>query len=442
MTAGSPPRSIVVVGASVAGVAAAEELRRLGHDGPLTVIGEERHAPYDRPPLTKAILVGADPAACALRSAEWPEELDVDLRAGIRAERLDLAARELELTGGERLTYDGLVLATGSTPRRLPGPTPEGAERPLASWQLAGSALDGAAPDTPARARRALDGVFAVRTLDDSLALRGALMPGARLVVVGGGFIGAEVAATARGLGVDVTIVEGEATPLARALGAEVGGFVARMHADEGVEVRCGVAVAGLEGDGRVERVRLADGSALAADVVVVGLGVRPNTAWLEDSGLTIADGVVCDGFCRAAPGVVAAGDVARWEHPRHGSVRIEHWENAVAQGRFAAGALLGTETEPFAPVPYVWSDQYGHKLQIVGRREAGDEFVVVDGSLAERRFVAAYVAGDGRVTAAVTVDRRATAMRIRGLLRAGLTLTDLTAQLEGSPTVAAAATG
>jgi NADPH-dependent 2,4-dienoyl-CoA reductase/sulfur reductase-like enzyme len=410
MTAASPPRSIVVVGASVAGVAAAEELRRLGYDGTLTVIGEERHAPYDRPPLTKAILAGEDPAACALRSAEWPEELEVDLRTGTRAERLDLAARELEVTGGERLAYEGLVIAAGSTPRRLPGP--------------------------------ALDGVFTVRTLDDSLALRAALVPGARLVVVGGGFIGAEVAATARGLGVEVTIVEGEPTPLARALGTEIGGFVARMHADEGVEVRCGVAVAGLEGDGRVERVRLADGSSLAAEVVVVGLGVRPSTAWLEDSGLALDDGVVCDGFCRATPGVVAAGDVARWEHPRHGSVRIEHWENAVAQSRFAAAALLGTASEPFAPVPYVWSDQYGHKIQIVGRREAGDELIVVDGSPAERRFVAAYVAGDGRVTAAVTVDRRATAMRIRGLLRSGLTLTDLTAQLERAPSAAAAATG
>lgn len=406
---GPPPRSVVVVGASVAGVAAAEELRRRGFDGPLTVVGEEARAPYDRPPLTKAVLAGEDPAACALRPPAWPQELGIDLRTGTRAARLDPAARTVELASGERLAYEGLVLATGSTPRELPGPS--------------------------------LAGVFTVRTLDDALALRAALVPGARLVVVGGGFIGAEVAATARGLGAEVTIVEGEATPLARALGAEIGGFVARMHAEEGVEMRCGVPVAGLEGERRVERVRLADGSALAADVVVVGLGVRPNTAWLEGSGLALEDGVPCDAFCRtAAPGVLAAGDVARWEHPRLGSVRIEHWENAVAQGRFAAGALLGLEGEPYAPVPYVWSDQYGHKIQIVGRREHGDELVVVDGSLAERRCVAAYVAGGGRVTAAVTVDRRATAMRIRGLLRSGLGLADLTAQLERAPTAAAAA--
>lgn len=429
------PRSVVVVGASVAGVAAAEELRRLGHDGPLTVIGEESRAPYDRPPLTKAILAGGEPESCTLRSAEWPEELEIDLRTGTRAEHLDLSERTLELSSGERLKYDGLLLATGSTPRQLPGLQ---RERAASSWQLPVSALDGAVPDTPSRA---LAGVFTIRTLDDSLALRAALVPGARLVVVGGGFIGAEIAVTARGLDIEVAIVEGEATPLARSLGPEIGAEVARMHADEGVEMHCGLPVAGLEGHGRVERVRLADGSALDTDVVVVGLGVRPATGWLEDSGLDLDDGVLCDSFCRtAAPGVVAAGDVARWQHPRLGSVRIEHWENAVAQGRFAAGALLGTATEPYAPVPYVWSDQYGHKIQIVGRREPRDELVVLDGSLEERRFVAAYVTADQRVTAAVTFDRRATAMRIRGLLRAGVDLAELTAELEQAANASPAA--
>lgn len=400
------PRRILVVGASLAGVAAAEELRRLGFDGQLTLVGEESRRPYDRPPLTKSVLAGGDPVDCSLRSAQWHEELGIELRSATRAAGLDLARPAVELASGERLGYDGLVLATGSVPRQLPGP--------------------------------ALEGVFTVRTIDDALALRAALTPGARLVVVGGGFIGAEVAATARGLGVEVAIVEGEEAPLARSLGAEIGELVAQVHANRGVEVRCGVAVAGLEGDGRVARVRLADGSALAADVVVVGLGARPATAWLDGSGLELGDGVVCDAFCRAsAPGVVAAGDVARWQHPRLGAVRIEHWENAVTQGRFAAGALLGSELEPYAPVPYVWSDQYEHKIQFVGRREPGDELVVIDGSLADRRFVAAYVRGE-RVTAAVTFDRKAAAMRIRRQLREEVTtLSDLSPRPESSTGVA-----
>lgn len=405
-----PPRSVVVVGASVAGVAAAEELRRRGFDGSLTVIGDEAHAPYDRPPLTKSVLAGGEVTDAALRSAEWPEELGLELRPSTRAVGLDLARRSLELASGERLGFEGLVVATGSAPRGLPGP--------------------------------AIEGVFTVRTLDDALALRAALVPGARLVVVGGGFIGAEVAATARRLGAEVTIVEVDAAPLTRALGVEIGSLVARLHADEGVEVRCGVAVAGVEGDGRVERVRLADGTALDADAVVVGLGVRPATGWLEGSGLELCDGVVCDAFCRAsAPGVVAAGDVARWQHPQLGAVRIEHWENAVTQGRFAAGTLLGSEDVPYAPVPYVWSDQYEHKLQVVGRREPGDGLLVVDGSLEDRRFVAAYVRGE-RVTAAVTLNRRASAMRIRGLLRAGATLSDLTAALGGAAAASAPSVG
>ena len=399
MNSAAGPRSVVVVGASVAGVAAAEELRRLGFEGALTVVGAESRPPYDRPPLTKAVLAGGDPADAALRSAEWPDELGIELRLGTRATGLDLAGSAVELDSGARLGYAGLVLATGSIPRRLPGP--------------------------------ALDGAFTLRTLDDALALRAALTPGARLVVVGGGFIGAEVAATARRLGVEVTLLEADSAPLGRSLGAEIGQLVAQVHADEGVEVRCGAAVAGLEGEGRIAGVRLVDGALLAADVVLVGLGVRPATGWLEGSGLLLRDGVVCDAFCRAsAPAVVAAGDVARWRHPRLGEMRVEHWENAVAQGRFAAGALLGTGAEPYAPVPYVWSDQYEHKLQVVGRPQPGDSLVVLDGSLEERRFVAAYLRGE-RVTAAVTCNRRAAAMRIRGLLRAGATFPDLVAELE-----------
>jgi len=392
---------IVVVGASVAGVAAVEELRRLGHDGEIVMVGGEAHAPYDRPPLTKAVLAGRrDADDCALRSAGWADELDVELRRSTSAVDLDLRTRTVTLADGEELAYDGLVVATGATPRMLAGPE--------------------------------LDGALCLRTLDDALALRDMVVAGARLVVVGGGFIGAEVAATARRLGAQVTIVERDAAPLFRALGEAVAALVADVHAGEGVQLRCGVPVAGIEGRGRVERVLLADGTAIAADAVVVGLGVAPATGWLERSGLGLRDGVVCDAYCRASvPGVVAAGDVARWSHPRLGSVRVEHWENAVAQGRHAAAALLSAAAEPYAPVPYVWSEQYDHKLQVVGHRRPGDELVVLDGTLEERRFVGVYVRGD-EVTAAVTLDRAASAMRIRRVLRGPATVADVEAALAG----------
>ncbi|HWI73816.1 MAG TPA: FAD-dependent oxidoreductase, partial [Baekduia sp.] len=259
---------------------------------------------------------------------------------------------------------------------------------------------------------------------DDAVALRALLAPGVRLVVVGGGFIGAEVAATARSLGAEVTIVEMEPTLLARSVGVAIGSTLAEVHDEAGVALRCGVPVAGVEGDGRVERVRLADGRAIEADVVVVGLGVRPSTDWLLGSGLELADGIVCDASCRAsAPGVVAAGDVARWAHPRLGPVRIEHWENAVMQGRAAATTLLAAgPPAAYAPVPYVWSDQYEHKIQVVGRPGPDAELLVVDGSLAERRFVALYVERDV-VTGAIALGRPRSVLKIRRLLHDDVTV-------------------
>jgi NADPH-dependent 2,4-dienoyl-CoA reductase/sulfur reductase-like enzyme len=391
-----------VVGASVAGVATAEALRRHGFDGSLIVLGAETHRPYDRPPLTKAVLAGdAHAADCALRPDDRYEELDVDLRLGAVAVGLDLRERMVALQSGDRLSFDSLAVTTGATPRTLPGPP--------------------------------LRGVFTVRTLDDALALRAAIAPGAKVVVVGGGFIGAEVAATATRLGAAVTIVEAAPAPLAAALGTEVGGVLAEIHTGEGVAVRCGLPVAGLEGDDRVRRVLLADGTALDADVVVVGLGARPATEWLRGSGVDVDDGILCDAFCRAAaPGVVAAGDVARWRHPRHGPLRIEHWENAVTQGQAAARAILGVNpTEPYQPVPYVWSDQYRYKLQLVGVPRPGDRLVVIDGTLRERRFVALYVRGD-QVTAAVGVGRPRAVMGIRRLLGEPVTVAEIIDALAG----------
>ena len=392
-----------MAGASVAGVAAADELRRLGYDGELVVLGEETRTPYDRPPLSKEVLAGAQ-EECPLRPAQWAGDLDINVRLGETAIRLDLDDRAVELASGEKVGFDGLVISTGSTPRVLAGPR--------------------------------LEGVFTLRTLDDSLALREAIAAGGRVVVVGGGFIGAEVAATARRVGAEATIVEAEQVPLERAIGAKMGSLLAGVHADQGVDLRCGVPVAGLEGDGRVERVRLADGSVIAADVVVIGLGVRPTTDWLAGSGLATNDGVVCDAFCRAsAPGIVAAGDVARWNHPQLGSVRIEHWENAVTQGRVAAGTLLGAD-DPYDPVPYVWSDQYDLKIQIVGLPTSNDKVVFLDGAPEDLHFVALYRRGN-QVTGAISFNRPGSIMKIRRRLRSSATVSEVEGALQTTTTVA-----
>jgi NADPH-dependent 2,4-dienoyl-CoA reductase/sulfur reductase-like enzyme len=260
-----------------------------------------------------------------------------------------------------------------------------------------------------------------LRTLDDCLAIRAHLERGARVVVIGAGFIGSEVAATCRGRGLDVTVLEMLATPLERAVGPIVGDACGRLHRDHGVDLRCGVAVAGFEGGAHVERVRLADGSTIEADVVVVGVGVVPETRWLEHSGLALDDGVVCDETCLAAPGIVAAGDVARWPNPLFDGerMRVEHWTNATEQGVAAARRLLvhdAAAAEAFAPVPFVWSDQYDVKIQVVGSIRGEDEVAVVDGSLAEHRFVALYGRG-GRLVGALGFSRPRLVMQYRKMI-------------------------
>jgi 3-phenylpropionate/trans-cinnamate dioxygenase ferredoxin reductase subunit len=371
-------RTIAIVGASLAGLRAAEALRERGYEGRLVWIGAEPHEPYDRPPLSKQVLRGEwEPERIALARGGL-DGLGAELRLGVRAQALDAGARRLQLA-------DGLVIATGAVPRGLPGQPP-------------------------------LAGVFVLRTLDDALAIRTALAGSPRVAVVGGGFLGAEVAASCRQRGLDVTLIEALGQPLELALGSELGALFAGLHRDHGVQLASGAPVAALEGAGgaaagplgdnaggaaagplgdktaRVERVRLADGRTIAADVVVVAIGVRPATDWLEGSGLTLRDGVVCDARCQAAPGIVAAGDVARWPHPRHGELRIEHWSHAAEQAAAAVVTLLdGAAAPPFAPVPYVWSDQYDTTLVVAGRPRAGDELRVIEGSLAERRFLALF---------------------------------------------------
>jgi NADPH-dependent 2,4-dienoyl-CoA reductase/sulfur reductase-like enzyme len=382
---------IVIVGASLAGFRAAEELRHLGHDGSITLVGDEPHRPYDRPPLSKQVLAGTrPPEATALdASGGSVDDLDLDWRLGTTATGLDLGERSVLLGGGERLPYDGLVIATGASARRLPGTDH-------------------------------LHGVHTLRTLDDCLAIRAVLEAGPRRVaVVGAGFIGAEVAATCRGLGIEVSLIEALPVPLERGLGPQMGAVMADLHRDHGVDVRLGVGVVLIDGSERAERVRLTDGSVLDVDLVVVGIGVSPNTDWLDGSGLTIDNGVVCDATCLAAPGVVAAGDVARWPNARFDEVmRVEHWDNAIEMGAHAARTLLAPSgtAEGFAPVPWFWSDQYDRKVQLAGRAGADDVVEVVSGTVEERKFVAFYGRG-GRVVGVLGMNQPAKVMRWRGLL-------------------------
>ena len=345
--------STVVVGASVAGVRTVQALRRRGYEAPISLVGAEQHPPYDRPPLSKDFLLGKL-GADDLRLAE-PDALaglDVHLRLGVRAAGLDAERREVRL-GGDRLRYETLVIATGATARTLP---------------------------------TNLAGVHSLRTLDDAVAIRRALVAGARVAVVGGGFIGAEVSWSARMLGRDVTIIDPLPALMVRGLGVTIGAVLARRHADSGVRLRLGRTVARLEGGRRVERVVLDDGSTIDADLVVVGIGADPAVEWLAGSGLDIADGLVCDAALHAGHGVYAVGDVVRWATPA--LRRAEHWTNAVDQASALAVTLTGG-TGAYHPVPYVWSDQLGTRLQVWGEVRAQDELVYLAGGPDADEFVA-----------------------------------------------------
>ena len=381
-------RTVVIVGMSLAGLRAAEALRREGHDGRIVAIGAEPHLPYDRPPLSKELLRGdVEPDEIVLRH-QGVDDLDLDWRLGARAVGLDLGAREVELHDGERVAYDGVLLATGATPRRLPNQ-----------------------PD--------LAGLFTLRTLDDALALRELLGARPKVVVIGAGFIGAEIAAACRARHLDVTVLEALPQPMVRGLGPELGAVIAAVHRDHGVDLRTGVQVDAIEsnGSGEVTGVRLGDGSIVAADVVVVGVGVMPETSWLEGSGLTLDNGIVCDASCTAAPDVVAAGDVARWPNALFDGamMRLEHWTNATEQGVHAARRLLGHD-EPFAPVPFVWSDQYDRKIQTVGVVSADADVHIAHGTLADRQFVALFGV-NGRIVGALGFNRPRFVMQYRKLI-------------------------
>ena len=385
----STAEHVVVVGASLGGLRTVQSLRSSGFTGRITLIGAEAHLPYDRPPLSKHFLSGEwEAGQTSLADEAELQRVEAEVRLSTRAVDLDVAARTIGLHGGDRIPYDAVVVATGATPRTIPG-TPD------------------------------LAGIHVLRTLEDGLALRADLERASRVVVVGAGFIGAEVAATARKRGLDVTVLEALPVPLSRGLGPTLGPIIAGIHADHGVDLRTGAGVAGFEGTDRVERVVLADGDTVEADVVVVGIGVIPNTAWLEGSGLELRDGLVCDEFCEAVggPGVWAVGDVARWHNPLFDEeMRIEHWTNAVEQAMAVAANIVGPDKQPYAPVPYVWSDQYDSKIQIVGRPGPEDEVEIALGALDDWKFVA-LTHRDGRLTGAVGLDEPRRMMRFKRLL-------------------------
>ncbi len=388
---------LVVVGASLAGLRAVEAARKAGHEGPITLVGAERHLPYDRPPLSKDFLVategGGEPDRPFFRDEEYlTDELGVELVLGAPATKLDPVARVVHV-GDRQVPYDALVIATGADARTIPGSTH-------------------------------LAGVYAVRSLDDSVAVRAALDAGARTVVIGAGFIGSEVASSAQKRGVDVTIVEALPTPLVRATGTEMGHAIASLHARNGTTLLCGNGVAAIEGTDHVERVVLDDGTVLPAELVIVGIGVSPNVGWLEGSGVVIDNGIVCDEHLfTGVPGVYAAGDVASWHNPTlDRRQRMENWTAAAEQGAAAArNALDPDNAKPYGTVPYFWSDGYDVRIQFVGAPEA-DEVRLVEGDVdAGGRWIALYREGD-RLIGALTVNGQAEIMKYRVMISKGAT--------------------
>jgi NADPH-dependent 2,4-dienoyl-CoA reductase/sulfur reductase-like enzyme len=386
---------ILIVGASVGGVRTAQALRAGGYEGEIVLADQESEPPYDRPPLSKGLLTGAvTPEAIRL----LPPDPGVELRLGLRAVGLDPRERVVSFHDGTAIGYDRLVVATGGAARRPP-------------WHPA---------------------VHVVRTLADAAGLRRDLAAGGPLVVIGAGFVGAEVASTGRLLGLDVTMIDPQPLPLSRSLGPDVASAVLALHERAGVRCLMGVGVSGVSGTRGRLRVTLDDGTVLEAATVVAGIGAEPATGWLAGSGLSLDDGLVCDAHCRAADGVYAVGDVARWFDVRRGRhVRAEHWTNAVEQAACVAHNLLHPDApRTHQPVDYVWSDQHGWKIQVVGDATGPRAAAVVGDPEADRRFAALYACGDGRLRGAAVVNWPRALVQCRTAMRDGLDLRELESRL------------
>jgi 3-phenylpropionate/trans-cinnamate dioxygenase ferredoxin reductase component len=365
-------RTLVIVGAGMTAASAAEALRQAEFDGRILIVGREPHPPYERPPLSKEYLRGEQGReALPIRDRDWYDEQDVELRLGTEVTGLDASGPGIELADGEVIDADAVLLATGGTPRRMPG--------------------------------EASDRVLYLRTMEDADRIRD-LMASGRLVVVGAGFIGAEVAASARARGVEVTLLERNGTPLTRALGEEMGRLYGEIHRDHGVDLRTGAMVEGIEDTAGGVVVRLGDGQAIEADAVLVGVGIAPTTELAEAAGLYVDDGVLVDERCRtSADAVFAAGDMANHLHPLFGRLRVEHFDNAIKMGAAAARSMLGSE-EAFDDPHWFWSDQYDVNLQYAGFAREWDE-VVIRGSTDDRNFVAFYI-HRGMLLAALGMNR------------------------------------
>ncbi|MDR7254210.1 NADPH-dependent 2,4-dienoyl-CoA reductase/sulfur reductase-like enzyme [Nocardioides sp. BE266] len=396
----SPDEHVVVVGGSTGAVRTVQALRRVGFDGRLTMVSDESHMPYDRPPLSKDLLAedhAGDPVP--LLTVEQAADLHVEVLLDTRASGLDPLGRTVtvdHLGQVRQISYDHLVIATGAAARRLPGPE--------------------------------LDAVHVIRCLDDVARLRHALGAARRAVVIGAGFIGAEFASAARSRGMEVTLVEAQPHPFAQLLGEEVGAEVAGVHAAHGAQLLTGVGVEAVRtaADGTTEVV-LADGRVLPTDVVVVGVGAVPNTAWLVGSGLPVMDGIECSADLEVVgwPDIHAVGDVARWPHPSYPTpIRVEHWTNAGDHAEIVAAHLTGARP-PRPTVPYVWSDQYGHRIQIVGRPGEG-ELARRRGSMEAGDLVAVYATDAGAVVGAIVVDDPRLLMKLRKAVTAGTTAAEL----------------
>ena len=379
-------QTFVIVGAGLAGAKAAETLREEGYDGRLVLVGAEPERPYERPPLSKEYLRGeTDREQAYVHEAAFYEEHGIELRSGEHVVRLDPGRRELTLQSDEPLAYDRLLLATGSAPRRLSIPGSE------------------------------LEGVHYLRTFGDSDVLRARLDAGGRLVVIGAGWIGCEVAASARQRGIEVTVIAPHPVPFARVLGAEVGAIYRDIHVDHGVEMLLGTGAAALEGADSVERVRLNDGRTIDCDAVVVGIGATPRALLAAAAGLAVDNGILVDERLEtSAPGVFAAGDVANQLHPSLGRLRVEHWDNALQQGPAAARSMLGS-TEGYARLPYFFSDQYDVGMEYSGHATDWDR-IVFRGDPAAREFIVFWLR-DGRVLAGMNVNVWDVAETIRGLI-------------------------